>query len=281
MKPADLRYETPATSRGTGLTWLGTAGFRLRHKGHVLLMDPYLTRLSLAQCTLNTRPTPNVALLKKTLPKADLILVGHSHFDHVLDVPAIAGITGATVAGSASTRNVCRAWGLPEEQIRVVAPGDVFEHGPFRVQVICGEHGRLWRGQVPFAGDITSCDEVPGRVDQYKCGQVLWFLITVGGQTFFHHGSAELAADTPVVEVDHLLTCVAGWHKADKLHHRLLHHTNPGTIWLSHYDNFFRPLHHGDAPLPLMKMAQYVDAVLHHHKDARIHTLTPLEEVTV
>jgi L-ascorbate metabolism protein UlaG (beta-lactamase superfamily) len=35
--------------------------------------------------------------------RADFILVTHTHYDHVLDVPYIATKTGATVIGTEST----------------------------------------------------------------------------------------------------------------------------------------------------------------------------------
>ena len=38
--------------KGLELTWLGTAGFRLAYEGTVIWIDPYVTRLSMAQLAL-------------------------------------------------------------------------------------------------------------------------------------------------------------------------------------------------------------------------------------
>ena len=45
------------------------------------------------------------------LGRAGLILVGHSHFDHLGDVPWIAKRTGARIAGSRTTALLSRAYG--------------------------------------------------------------------------------------------------------------------------------------------------------------------------
>src|SRR4051812_5917275 len=69
------------------LRWLGTAGFELRCGDHVLLIDPYVTRSSLARCIASPLVSDE-ALVHATIPRADAIIVGHTHFDHALDVPA-------------------------------------------------------------------------------------------------------------------------------------------------------------------------------------------------
>jgi L-ascorbate metabolism protein UlaG (beta-lactamase superfamily) len=51
--PDDLFFSADAPFGGAGdvrVTWLGTAGFAVEHHGHVLLLDPYLTRASLSRC---------------------------------------------------------------------------------------------------------------------------------------------------------------------------------------------------------------------------------------
>jgi L-ascorbate metabolism protein UlaG (beta-lactamase superfamily) len=46
-QPEDFFFSSDAPLGGVGdvrVTWLGTAGFAVEHDGHVLLLDPYLTR---------------------------------------------------------------------------------------------------------------------------------------------------------------------------------------------------------------------------------------------
>ncbi len=44
--------------------------------------------------------TPSVYKDLKTLGRVDLILIIHGHFDHVADVPALAKLSGAKLAGN-------------------------------------------------------------------------------------------------------------------------------------------------------------------------------------
>src|SRR5262245_32508571 len=99
-RPNDLFFP-PGTSLGgmdVCVTWLGTAGFAIAYADHVLLFDPYLTRASLSRCLLAPLQ-PDAALAQRLIPRADAIVLSHTHFDHALDVPVIARQTGARVFG--------------------------------------------------------------------------------------------------------------------------------------------------------------------------------------
>ena len=58
------------------------------------------------------------------IDRADWILVGHSHFDHLWGAERIATQTGATVVGSYETIRVMAAQGVPEEQLMPVSGGE-------------------------------------------------------------------------------------------------------------------------------------------------------------
>jgi L-ascorbate metabolism protein UlaG (beta-lactamase superfamily) len=61
--------------------------------------------------------TPDVAAIDAHIRRADFVLVTHTHYDHVLDVPHIALKTGAAVIDTESTENVLRAYAVPEAQL--------------------------------------------------------------------------------------------------------------------------------------------------------------------
>ena len=83
----------PATQPPTSvtLTYLGVAGWSLSDGKHTLLVDPYFSR---AQDPARAR-TEEAAVRAHTPPRADLVLVGHDHWDHALDAPLVAQLTGA------------------------------------------------------------------------------------------------------------------------------------------------------------------------------------------
>ncbi len=274
MHPDDVRMG----DSGTGpvkLRWLGTAGYELTCEGTTLLIDPYFTRVGM-RWLLRGVARPDEARLERELPHADGVVVGHSHFDHVMDVPSIARRTGATVYGSQSTWNLCRAAGLPEDQLVACSGGETFEVGPFRVTMVRSEHSRFAFGRIPYQGDIPCTCELPLELSGYRCGQVFGISITVGDTRLYHMGSAELIDDAVPPEardVDVFLMGISGRHHTERYVPRAIRALSPGLVVPMHYDNFFRSY---DAPmrlLPLTRFARFVDEVRGVDPHAAINTL--------
>ena len=275
MKPSDVPWtgatgspfaaaDAPiATDRRLTVKWLGTAGYELRAQGTTLLIDPYLTRYGLWTLLSRRKHGPDVDAIDKHITDADAVLVGHSHFDHVLDVPTIAVKTGAHVYGSESTANLCLASGLPQTQVTAVARGgQTFEVGPFRVRAVPSEHSRFLFGKVPYPGDIPCSCELPMSSNHYKCGQVLSWHIEVGGVRFYHAGSANLIDDAvQFKELDVLMMCTAGRQATDAFIERIIKQTRPNRVLPMHYDNFFQPLDSAMKVLPRTQFGRLVDDV--------------------
>lgn len=266
--------------------WLGTAGFEIRAGEHTILIDPYVTRAGFKQCVV--RPLePDLAEIARITPRADAILVGHTHFDHALDVPAIARRTGAKVLGSRSAMNLCRASLVPETKLVDVeseygqSPREV-EIGPFKIRFAVSAHSRLMFGKVPFPGEIADCDHVPLRTEAYKCGAVFRVEIEVLGRRIVHLGSAELVERTaPPKDIDLLLMCVAGWQSSDRFPERVARALDPKAVLLSHWDNFFSPLDSPVTALPAMGVQKLTDRLLSVARDAKIGAVPLLGEVAI
>lgn len=264
MRPEELRFAAPLGDAGIRVTWLGTAGFAIEHAGHVLLIDPYLTRASLARCVFAPLRS-DTALLARFIPRADGIILSHTHFDHALDAPEIARRTGARVFGSRSAIHLCRSHGLPETQLECVEPaaGDgarEAEVGPFRLRFWPSAHSAFLFGRVPLPGDIADCTDVPMRSAAYRCGAVFGAEIEVAGRRLFHVGSAELVErNWRVGAIDLALVCVAGWTSTERYPERVVAALSPGAALLHHWDNFLRGIDRGARALPAMRMPLLVD----------------------
>lgn len=288
MRPEEIGFERdallpPPTRPPITVTWLGTAGFSIEHDGHVLLIDPYVTRASLLRCARGVLVSDGDAI-RRFVPRADAIVCGHTHFDHALDVPPIARATGATVFGSRSCVALCRSAGVPEAQIVDVSERQGLspmqaEVGPFELTFVPSVHSAFMLGRVPAPGDIADCDQVPLRVGGYRCGAVFGVDIRVAGKRIYHLGSADLLDARPTAGVDLLLMCVAGWTTTARFAPRVMAALSPGAVLLSHWDNFFRPMEDGARALPAMRMPRLVDALTALEPSIRVGTVPLLGSV--
>jgi L-ascorbate metabolism protein UlaG (beta-lactamase superfamily) len=259
---------------GLELTWIGTAGFRLAYQGTVVWIDPYVTRLSLRDL-LGRRVVPaSAGAIATWIDRADAVLVGHTHFDHALDVPAIAQRFGCKVYGSTSLAHLMKLHGLAEQAV-VVAPHRDHEVGPFRFHFVPSQHSKLQLGlAVPYAGELT-CDHVDELTPQrYRCGQVWGIHIEVAGTRIYHQGSADLIEDEIRDRgVDLFLCGIAGRRFTPRYVERIVRALAPARIVPAHYDDFFRPL---DAPLRFslnVDLTGFADEVHRASRDLPVATL--------
>jgi L-ascorbate metabolism protein UlaG (beta-lactamase superfamily) len=281
MRDLDARRHGLPLPPGLSLRWLGTAGFAIGYQDHVLLIDPYLTRTSARDALFGRRALrTDPALIDRHVPSASAVLVGHTHFDHALDIPEIARRRGCKAYGSRSLAHLMGLHGLSDRAVEV-EHGRCYEIGPFEVTFVDSLHSKLLLGRaIPGDGELT-CDHLDGlHGGNYRCGQVYGIRIAVAGVTFFHLGSAELIEDRlPWREVDYLLLGIAGRSFSRDFTRRALSALSPRYVVPHHYDDFFRPLH---APLRFsfnVQFAGFVDEVASVSREFELRTLEPLQVI--
>lgn len=230
---------------GLELQWLGTAGYRLCYEGQALYIDPYLSRAPLRSLLRGIAAMPDDELLARLLPQEKVagVLVGHCHFDHVIDAPAIARRFRAPAYGSATLARLMALHGAPELAVTVEA-GRAYDIGPYTVRFVPSCHSKLVLGwSVPFDGEF-SCEHLDHLAPAaYKCGQVWAMTIDVAGIRLYHQGSANLIDElVPGGGVDIFLAGVAGRRFTRDYWSRILRRLEPRLIVASHFDDFFRPI---------------------------------------
>ncbi|HSA79671.1 MAG TPA: MBL fold metallo-hydrolase [Geminicoccaceae bacterium] len=80
-------------SDGDRLTWLGHASFLLRLDGRTILTDPYLSAHASPLPPLGPKRFAPPGLPAQRLPRIDLLLLSHNHYDH-LDLPTVEALAG-------------------------------------------------------------------------------------------------------------------------------------------------------------------------------------------
>jgi len=145
----------PQTQRVT-LKWLGTAGWEIQFAQTKILIDPFLTRKQ--SVAAEEWKTDEEAVLN-VISGADYIFAGHSHADHIGDIPFIAKRFGAKVVGSRTTVNLSLSAGVDKALLTTISGGEKLDFKDFSVQVIESQHGVLNRGgqkRQPKSAEITS-----------------------------------------------------------------------------------------------------------------------------
>jgi len=264
---------------GLEVEWLGVSGYRMTYEGQTLFIDPYVSRVGLDDVVSKrmTLPDPSRVARHLSRPSEEQVvgvLVGHTHFDHAVDAPAVAARYSCPAYGSASLIQLMALHGLAGQAVEVV-PHRPYELGPFMVRFVPSAHSKLLLGlAVPAGGELT-CEHLHGlHPGAYRCGQVWGIRIEVAGISFYHQGSANLLDDeVPSGGVDVFLAGVAGRGFTDRYWERILRRLQPRTVVPTHYDDFFRPL---DAPMGLslnVKVGRVPDEVARVSRDIEVAAL--------
>jgi len=162
------------------LDWLGCATFRLTTSNLVIFLDAYIDRVPSA--------TP-VGITVDEIDRADWIVVGHSHFDHLYGAERIARKTGATVIGSYESVRIMEAQGVPLAQLMPVAGGEkVRLSDEVTVDAYPSQHSCVWsHRQMPEADAVCLGDLGVIYQEQQARLQELWkYLGSAGDEVVAH-----------------------------------------------------------------------------------------------
>ena len=162
------------------LDWLGCATFRLTIGGLVVFLDAYLDRVPSA---------PPIGLTVDDIDRADWIVVGHSHFDHVYGAERIAKRTGATIVGSYETVRIMEAQGVPEAQLVSVAGGETVRLGEHVVvKVLPSQHSCVWSHRGMADADEVCLGDlgVTFQEQRQRMHELFGWLETLGPEVLDH-----------------------------------------------------------------------------------------------
>ncbi|MGZ5853239.1 MAG: MBL fold metallo-hydrolase [Xanthobacteraceae bacterium] len=125
----------PRNPHALAIRWTGFSNFELAYGGKIILLDAYFDRGS------NYVPLRFAAADVK---KADVILIGHAHFDHMSDAASVGLRTGAVIVGAPVTTEKLKSQFVPDAQIRTVTGKgeEILKFDGFTVQPILGRHGQ-------------------------------------------------------------------------------------------------------------------------------------------
>jgi hypothetical protein len=135
------------------ITWMSITNVLFDFNSTHVLADGYITRLPESIFSggggvdvTSRAMRPDAAAVREVYEAlgggfaVNLLLTGHSHFDHAFDTPVWARLTGASIVGSKTTCLQTMAAKIPAPRCHPVDGGEVLDYGDVRIYVIRWNH---------------------------------------------------------------------------------------------------------------------------------------------
>lgn len=238
------------------MTWLGVTTLLFDDGETQILVDGFFSRPTLWD-VLTGRPvdndaaTINYALDEYRMRRLAAIIPVHTHFDHAMDIGAIANRSSASILGSASSVQVGRGAGVPDDQLVVIENNAEYSFGNFDVRFIESLHAPVgWSGTVPLAGTIDEPLSLPAPVTEFLDGGSYSILISHPDGATLVQGSAgiresvlaDLQVDTVFLGVG--LVEGLGRDYVRQYWQQTVTATGAKTVIPVHFEDYTRPFGH-------------------------------------
>ncbi|MFZ2630694.1 MAG: MBL fold metallo-hydrolase [Desulfosalsimonadaceae bacterium] len=249
-----LKQTAPADD-SVRVTWMGTAGLYVSDGDTGIYIDPFVSRYGLLKVGLGVALKPQNSLIDEWITlthgqNAAAILVSHSHYDHVMDVPRFALKTGAMIVGSKTTANVALGAGIPKEQIKTITGRDTVSIGKFEITFIQSIHSPALFGKIPWPGTLEYPLPQPAPASAYREGGVYAILVKHPKGTFLHYGSPGVKPGIfEGIAADVVFLSIGGRKDTGSLIDHVLTPLHPETVIPIHFDDLFGPVDKEIKPL--------------------------------
>lgn len=260
---------------GFQIRYLGAGGFLIRSREAALLTAPFFSNPPLWR-VLCGRIRADPARIDRVLQplqdqvlEVQAILVGHAHYDHLMDLPYLAEqyAPRARIYGSQTAMHILAAALDPQQLVPVeaeagtqTAPGQwhLVNGGRIRFMTLQSAHAPHVGGMKFFGGNYDrDLSALPTRASGWREGQTLSFLVDFlgpAGQVEFRlyyqdAASAPPAGFPPAFDlgadqrrVDVAILCASGFEQVENYPEGIVQYLNPRALILAHWENFFSPL---------------------------------------
>jgi L-ascorbate metabolism protein UlaG (beta-lactamase superfamily) len=125
----------PRDPHTLAVRWAGFSNFELAYKGKIILLDAYYDRGG---------NYPSLGFAAADVTRADVVVIGHGHFDHMSDAASVGTRTGAAIVGAPLTAEKLATQQVPAAQIRTVTGrgGELLRFDGFTIEPILARHGQ-------------------------------------------------------------------------------------------------------------------------------------------
>ena len=242
------------------LTYLGTNTLLIRKADTTVLVDPHFTRPPLWRLLgkISANPRAVAASLEQNgVDRLDGVLLTHTHYDHALDAAEVLRQAGGVLYGCGSAMNLVNHPGPDRYQ---VTPGMSYQIGAFNVAFHPSRHLPFpvpinWL--LPMDGQISKPLERPAWFWRYSVGRV--WAIQVNRTLIF--GSAGYQPNAyKNLDIKYVVLGIGGLDLQpaaylESFYREAVLYSGAEHVYLSHWDNFFKPIAQVDKPHCLVRRA--------------------------
>ena len=269
--PAARPAEPPAPGE-VEIRYLGAAGLYLHWGEDSILLGPFFSNPGLFRVLLGAwradETAINHGLEGIDVSAVEAIFAGHSHYDHIGDLPVVLGMAGRARAfvnrsGVHALAPYAAGRGTALEDHAndwVWLTGERGERRPIRFRAVLSDHAPqvdhyLWQG-----GELKDEDWkepwTAHRFHDLKAGQPFALVIDLMGgdlktvrYRMYYQDSANSwgTGEPPLFDgrsYDLAVLCIASYDKAPGQPGSILTRLRPRHVLVTHYDDFFRPQDH-------------------------------------
>jgi len=283
-----------------GIRYLGVAALDIHYKNQRVLTDPFYTPFSMWDiATLSKYKSDANAIDEAIGPfqqNVNAVLIGHGHYDHLADLPAIKNYLtpDSLVVGSETSINMV----APSFDIDQLLPitnnnTDVWFYiadGWIRIKAEASEHApQIWNINL-FPGNQTAAQAtLPQYIWNWKQGLNLTFLIdflesphseNVFKRMYFQSSASSYPiGHQPIqddIPVDVAWLAGASFDHVDDYPDGILKNYQPKHTLFIHWENFFKPWLKDPTPLMLINIDKLMGVAADAH-DGLIEMAQPNE----
>ena len=287
-----LACEEPAPGLPLEIRYLGSGGHLIRRGSSAILTAPFFSNPNLFRVA-TSRISPDSARIDSAVEKiieeggrlddVQAILVGHAHYDHLMDVPRVwrEYAPQARIFGSLTVKHILRGFDVPDDQIETLnsiaasrwAAGRWVTLGDLRFMAIESEHAPHAFGIKVYGGEVRkNLSHPPRRANEYKEGRTFAFLIDFldpDGTVAFRIHYQDAASNTPLGypptlygddqrSVDVAIVCAASFKQVQGYPEGILRAVDARYVIVGHWENFFVSQEKPPRPVPMTDVAEFV-----------------------
>lgn len=257
------------------MVYLGTGGWIMQHGADMVLSGPLFSNPGLFATGLFGIRSDTAVVNRYMahydslydVSRASAIVVGHAHYDHLMDVPQVARrfAPNAAIVVNQTSANILGSWSGVGDRVRVVDElagdqehvGTWLRFGPrVRIMALMSHHAPHFDGYTLYRGTRdTPMTEEPRWASDWVEGRTFSYLIdflendgTVAFRIYYQDAvsppPAGFAPDEVIREkpVDVAILVPATFDQVDWHPEAFIENLRPRRVLLGHWEDFFRPM---------------------------------------